>query len=59
MNSVLEIKWIVQYLYLFKLRISLDEVKPADSEKRRLLDRKAESCYFFHELGSNLLKFFY
>ena len=59
MNSVLEIKWIVQYLYLFKLRISLDEVKPADSEKRGFSDRKTESCYFFHELDSNLLNFFY
>ena len=45
-------------LYLFKLRISLDEVKPADSEKRGFSDRKTESCYFFHELDSNLLNFF-
>ena len=44
--------------HLFKLRISLDEVKQAESEERGLSNRKAESCYFFHDLDSNLLNFF-
>ena len=58
MNFVLDIKLAVQY-YTWILWISLDEVKQADSEKRGLSKRKAESCFFFHELDSNLLNFFY
>ena len=57
MNFVLDIKLAVQY-YTWILWISLDEVKQADSEKRGLSKRKAESCFFFHELDSNLLNFF-
>ena len=57
MNFVLDIKLVVQY-YTWILWISLDEVKQADSEKRGLWNRTAESCYFFHELDSYLLNFF-
>ena len=51
MNFVLDKKLAVQY-YTWILWINLDEVKQADSEKRGLSNRTAESCYFFHELDS-------